>query len=192
MVRPDRDEGITMTRVSDRRRVGSVVLRALITAVFLAAAGMKFAAVPFEVAGFARFGYPVARRGVALDPRVRCPRRRPARGNHGGRGWQSPACRRPDPDAAPRFRAPDPAVWRSLCSSVRTPAVGQRYGDATGLIGRAAPCSSRSVVRCWRHRLRSPRQRSLIIPTTRNLPMISVWGQTANLSECLLIYLSAP
>jgi putative oxidoreductase len=48
-----------MTRVSDRRRVGSVVLRALITAVFLAAAGMKFAAVPFEVAGFARFGYPL-------------------------------------------------------------------------------------------------------------------------------------
>ena len=43
----------------DRRRVGSVALRGLLTAVFLAAAGMKFAAVPFEVEGFARFGYPL-------------------------------------------------------------------------------------------------------------------------------------
>lgn len=43
----------------DRRRVGGVVLRGLLTAVFLAAAGMKFAAVPFEVEGFARFGYPL-------------------------------------------------------------------------------------------------------------------------------------
>ena len=42
----------------DWRRVGSAVLRSLLTAVFLAAAGMKFAAVPFEVEGFARFGYP--------------------------------------------------------------------------------------------------------------------------------------
>ena len=48
-----------MARVSDRRRVGSVVLRGLLTMVFLAAAGMKFAAVPFEVEGFARFGYPI-------------------------------------------------------------------------------------------------------------------------------------
>ncbi|WCS23735.1 DoxX family protein [Methylobacterium sp. NMS14P] len=48
-----------MTRVWDRRRVGGTVLRGLLTVVFLAAAGMKFAAVPFEVEGFARFGYPL-------------------------------------------------------------------------------------------------------------------------------------
>ncbi|MFC6738937.1 DoxX family protein [Methylobacterium tardum] len=48
-----------MARISDRRRVASVVLRGLLTAVFLVAAGMKFAAVPFEAAGFARFGYPL-------------------------------------------------------------------------------------------------------------------------------------
>lgn len=48
-----------MTRGWDRRRVGSTVLRGLLTAVFLVAAGMKFAAVPFEVDGFARFGYPL-------------------------------------------------------------------------------------------------------------------------------------
>jgi putative oxidoreductase len=35
------------------------VLRSLLTVVFLVAAGMKFAAVPFEVEGFARFGYPL-------------------------------------------------------------------------------------------------------------------------------------
>ena len=40
-------------------RTGGLVLRGLLTAVFLAAAGMKFASVPFEVAGFARFGYPL-------------------------------------------------------------------------------------------------------------------------------------
>ncbi|MEE7490706.1 DoxX family protein [Methylobacterium oryzae] len=48
-----------MTRVWDRRRVGGTVLRGLLTVMFLTAAGMKFAAVPFEVAGFARFGYPL-------------------------------------------------------------------------------------------------------------------------------------
>lgn len=36
-----------------------LLLRGLLTAVFLAAAGMKFAALPFEVEGFARFGYPL-------------------------------------------------------------------------------------------------------------------------------------
>jgi hypothetical protein len=50
---------MTMAQVWDRRRVGSVVLRGVLTAVFLVAAGMKFAAVPFEVEGFARFGYPL-------------------------------------------------------------------------------------------------------------------------------------
>lgn len=49
----------TTDRTGDRARTGSAVLRGLLTAVFLAAAGMKFAAVPFEVAGFARFGYPL-------------------------------------------------------------------------------------------------------------------------------------
>lgn len=48
-----------MTRIRDRRRVGSVALRGLLRAVFLVAAGMKFAAVPFQVASFARFGYPL-------------------------------------------------------------------------------------------------------------------------------------
>jgi putative oxidoreductase len=48
-----------MAQVQDRRRVGSVALRGLLTAVFVVAAGMKFAAVPFEVAGFTRFGYPL-------------------------------------------------------------------------------------------------------------------------------------
>ena len=59
MFRTDNDEEIARARISDRRRVASVVLRGLLTAVFLVAAGMKFAAVPFEVAGFARFGYPL-------------------------------------------------------------------------------------------------------------------------------------
>ncbi|MFH6782284.1 MULTISPECIES: DoxX family protein [Methylobacterium] len=36
-----------------------LVVRGLLTAVFLVAAGMKLAAVPFEVEGFARFGYPL-------------------------------------------------------------------------------------------------------------------------------------
>ena len=48
-----------MARVRDRRSVGSVALRGLLTAVFLVAAVMKFAAVPFEVEGFVRFGYPL-------------------------------------------------------------------------------------------------------------------------------------
>ncbi len=48
-----------MTEGWTTRRVGGVALRALLTVVFLVAAGMKFAAVPFEVAGFARFGYPL-------------------------------------------------------------------------------------------------------------------------------------
>jgi putative oxidoreductase len=55
MFRTDNDEEIARARISDRRRVASVVLRGLLTAVFLVAAGMKFAAVPFE----ARFGYPL-------------------------------------------------------------------------------------------------------------------------------------
>jgi putative oxidoreductase len=38
-------------------RAGEIVLRAALTALFLVAAGMKLAAVPFETAGFARFGY---------------------------------------------------------------------------------------------------------------------------------------
>lgn len=41
------------------RRADDVALRVLLTVVFLAAAGMKFAAVPFEVSGFTRFGYPL-------------------------------------------------------------------------------------------------------------------------------------
>ena len=49
----------TTTRIWTRQRAGSAGLRGLLTAVFLAAAGMKFAAMPFEVAGFARFGYPL-------------------------------------------------------------------------------------------------------------------------------------
>jgi hypothetical protein len=48
-----------MTFTQTRLRAGGLVLRRLLTAVFLAAAGMKFAAVPFEVSGFARFGYPL-------------------------------------------------------------------------------------------------------------------------------------
>jgi putative oxidoreductase len=48
-----------MSQGGDRRRVGGTVLRGLLTVVFLVAAGMKFAAVPFEVEGFARFGYPL-------------------------------------------------------------------------------------------------------------------------------------
>jgi putative oxidoreductase len=48
-----------MSQGWDRRRVGGTVLRSLLTVVFLVAAGMKFAAVPFEVEGFARFGYPL-------------------------------------------------------------------------------------------------------------------------------------
>jgi hypothetical protein len=48
-----------MTQGSKAQRIGSRVLRGLLTVVFLVAAGMKFAAVPFEVEGFARFGYPL-------------------------------------------------------------------------------------------------------------------------------------
>ncbi|KMO44865.1 DoxX family protein [Methylobacterium tarhaniae] len=48
-----------MTPTSTGPRFGGLLLRGLLTAVFVAAAGMKFAAVPFEVAGFARFGYPL-------------------------------------------------------------------------------------------------------------------------------------
>ncbi|KAB1068532.1 DoxX family protein [Methylobacterium planeticum] len=40
-------------------QIGGRVLRGLLTAFFLVAAGMKFAAVAFEVSGFARFGYPL-------------------------------------------------------------------------------------------------------------------------------------
>ncbi|MFE1601712.1 DoxX family protein [Methylobacterium sp. ID0610] len=39
--------------------MGGLVLRGGLTAVFLLAAGMKLTAVPFEVEGFARFGYPL-------------------------------------------------------------------------------------------------------------------------------------
>jgi len=48
-----------MSQGWDRRRVAGTVLRGLLTVVFLVAAGMKFAAVPFELEGFARFGYPL-------------------------------------------------------------------------------------------------------------------------------------
>ncbi|WP_018261679.1 DoxX family protein [Methylobacterium sp. WSM2598] len=48
-----------MVTTPNRLRTGGLVLRGLLTAVFLLAAGMKFAAVPFEVSGFARFGYPL-------------------------------------------------------------------------------------------------------------------------------------
>ncbi|ACL60722.1 DoxX family protein [Methylobacterium nodulans] len=40
-------------------RIGGVVLRGVLTAVFALAAGMKLMAVPFEVASFTRFGYPL-------------------------------------------------------------------------------------------------------------------------------------
>ncbi len=48
-----------MTSTSTGRRIGSLVLRGLLTALFVAAGGMKLVAVPFEVAGFAHFGYPL-------------------------------------------------------------------------------------------------------------------------------------
>ncbi|AWN54112.1 DoxX family protein [Methylobacterium sp. 17Sr1-1] len=48
-----------MTSTSTGSRFGGLLLRGLLTAIFVTAAGMKFAAVPFEVAGFARFGYPL-------------------------------------------------------------------------------------------------------------------------------------
>lgn len=48
-----------MTSTSTGPRFGSLLLRGLLTAIFVTAAGMKFAAMPFEVAGFARFGYPL-------------------------------------------------------------------------------------------------------------------------------------
>jgi len=51
------DETMRVTFPGTRR--GGLLLRGLLTVVFVAAAGMKFAAVPFEVAGFARFGYPL-------------------------------------------------------------------------------------------------------------------------------------
>jgi putative oxidoreductase len=38
-------------------RIGGLVVRGLLVALFLAAAGMKLAAVPFEAESFARFGY---------------------------------------------------------------------------------------------------------------------------------------
>ncbi|TNC13501.1 DoxX family protein [Methylobacterium terricola] len=47
-----------MTSGSTRPRI-SLMVRGLLTAIFLVAAGMKLAAVPFEVEGFARFGYPL-------------------------------------------------------------------------------------------------------------------------------------
>ncbi|GJD63088.1 DoxX family protein [Methylobacterium frigidaeris] len=48
-----------MAPTSTGPHFGSLLLRGLLTAVFVTAAGMKFLAVPFEVAGFARFGYPL-------------------------------------------------------------------------------------------------------------------------------------
>ncbi len=48
-----------MTSTSPGLRIGGLVLRGLLTALFVAAGGMKLAAVPFEVAGFAHFGYPL-------------------------------------------------------------------------------------------------------------------------------------
>ncbi|MGU3536796.1 DoxX family protein [Methylobacterium sp. A54F] len=48
-----------MTSTRNGRQIGSWVLRGLLTVFFLIAAGMKFAAVEFEVSGFARFGYPL-------------------------------------------------------------------------------------------------------------------------------------
>jgi hypothetical protein len=48
-----------MTETRNWQQTGSVALRVLLTAVFLLAAGMKFASVEFEVSGFARFGYPL-------------------------------------------------------------------------------------------------------------------------------------
>lgn len=48
-----------MVQAWDRARIGSVILRGALTVMFLLAAGMKLTAVPFEVAGFAKFGYPL-------------------------------------------------------------------------------------------------------------------------------------
>lgn len=49
----------TRASTSPTTRRAGTILCALLTAVFLVAAGMKFAMVPFEVAGFERFGYPL-------------------------------------------------------------------------------------------------------------------------------------
>jgi putative oxidoreductase len=48
-----------MTSTSTGPHFGGLLLRSLLTAVFVTAAGMKFAALPFEVAVFTRFGYPL-------------------------------------------------------------------------------------------------------------------------------------
>ncbi|UHC19700.1 DoxX family protein [Methylobacterium currus] len=48
-----------MTSTSTGPHFGGLLLLGLLTAVFVTAAGMKFAALPFEVAVFARFGYPL-------------------------------------------------------------------------------------------------------------------------------------
>ncbi len=50
---------MTSTSTSTGLHFGGLLLRGLLTAVFVTAAGMKLAALPFEVAGFARFGYPL-------------------------------------------------------------------------------------------------------------------------------------
>lgn len=47
-----------MTPIRNWTGLAALVLRILITVVFVVAAGLKFGAAPFEVAGFARFGYP--------------------------------------------------------------------------------------------------------------------------------------
>lgn len=48
-----------MAQTWDRKRFSGFIARAILTLIFTAAAGMKFAALPFEVAGFERFGYPL-------------------------------------------------------------------------------------------------------------------------------------
>lgn len=48
-----------MDQTWKRQRVGSCIVRAVLAIIFTVAAGMKFAATPFEVAGFERFGYPL-------------------------------------------------------------------------------------------------------------------------------------
>ncbi|OHV17490.1 DoxX family protein [Methylorubrum extorquens] len=48
-----------MEKTWNRQRVGSLVVRATLATTFTVAAGMKFAAMPFEVVGFERFGYPL-------------------------------------------------------------------------------------------------------------------------------------
>lgn len=48
-----------MEETWNRQRVGSLFVHATLTVIFTIAAGMKFAAMPLEVTGFERFGYPL-------------------------------------------------------------------------------------------------------------------------------------